>query len=107
MNIILFDIDYTLLNTTAMAQNLSNMISQETGLSSEEVENYMDRYTEKLEHVTHFDFIELIETLSVDTKTKKRVRDKYFNNSEIYTKYPEVDEVLEELQTRGYRIGIF
>jgi len=90
-----------------MAQNLSDMTSKETGMSTEEVEDCVAKYIKKLEHVRYFDFIDLVETLPVKTKIKDKVIDRYLHNADIYTKYSDVDETLAELQKIGYRLGIF
>lgn len=107
MKKILFDIDHTLLNTTDMARNLSNLLVQETGLSKEEVEDYETIYTENLPHITYFDFIELVNTLPVNKNTKDNIIDRYENEPAIYTKYNTVDEVLKKLYAKGYKIGVF
>ncbi len=106
MKNILFDIDSTLLNTSQMVRNLHAMIAQEADLSKETVEKYHIAYVEKLPHITHFDFVVLINTLPVNDKVKNNIIDRYHNNSEIFTKYEDVDEVLEALHGK-YKIGIF
>ncbi|MBT6401416.1 HAD family hydrolase [candidate division WWE3 bacterium] len=107
MKTLLFDIDHTLLNTTSMVQNLINMVVQETNLSLDDVENYHSQYVAKLPQVTRYDFIEFVSTLPVSVKAREKIKSRYLNDSDIYTKYPDVDKILGALHKKGYRIGVF
>lgn len=107
MKNLLFDIDHTLLNTTAMARNLVLMVAQETGLEKEKVEMCQDEYISQLKEITYFDFIEFIHILPVDSNKKDTVKNQYLNETRIYSKYPNVDKVLNDLYKARYKIGIF
>lgn len=104
---LLFDIDYTLLNTTAMVRNLIRMIAHETGMKATNVKNCQNEYISQLKEITHFDFIEFIRTLPVNSTQMNKVENLYLSDTRIYSKYPNVDKVLNSLCKVGYKIGIY
>lgn len=106
-NIILFDIDFTLLDTNLMVENLYMMVSHESGLTKNEVDGYHEKYIATLPHYTNFDFLKFVDLLPIEDNIKNNIQEKYQSSSDIYTKYPDVDEVLSELKNKGYKLGIF
>ncbi|MBU0974457.1 HAD family hydrolase [Patescibacteria group bacterium] len=105
--LILFDIDHTLLNTTKMVSNFTNLIIKKSNLTEEEVIKLTSNYTSSLPHVTYFDFTFLIQTLNLADKQTKQILSEYKNNFELYPKYDQVNKVLSELNILGYSLGIF
>lgn len=108
-NIILFDIDNTLLNTNQLRERIDKRFSQTLKIELRKVTKAKDAYVATLMKSTDFnpdDYIKYTcKTFGVDRKLLEMV---YFQSPNIYQRvlYPETRAVLKKFQA-VYRLGIF
>jgi len=105
---ILFDIDYTLLNTHIFKENYRNRIAKFLGISVEEFSKVEKGYVQRDIGFTDFNPEEYISFISRKHSASTSDVAKAFFDSENFkvTLYPEVTSVLENL-SGDYKLGIF
>lgn len=106
-NVILFDIDRTLLNTDLFVERLSLTVSKYSKLSVEEVNNKIGEYMESLDLIFYFDFLTFLDKLDLSDEQYGLIKKDYDGNSYIYPKYSDVIPILKHLKKNNYNIGIF
>jgi len=106
-NIILFDIDRTLLNTDRFVQKIKQLIVNKSQLSDVVVDKKFEKYKNSLASVFYFDFIDLLGTLNLERNIKSEIIKDYEENPEIYPSYSDVKPTLKYLKQKGVRMGIF
>lgn len=107
-DIILFDIDYTLLNTLISKENCRSKLSKFLNVSIEDFSAVVKGYLRKDAEFTDFNPEDYLDYISRKYNVSTRDVGKVFFDDENFknTPYPEVVPLLEAL-SENYRLGIF
>jgi hypothetical protein len=106
--VILFDIDYTLLDSAALRKLRRNALIKEIGVPKAEFNEVLFKYTSSLKSSTDFNPSNFLNQLSIDFghDLDKLESIFYDNRSYIRSIYPETIDTLEKLHSK-YLLGIF
>ena len=98
--IILFDIDYTLINTDLIRSATTSQLANALKISEKSIATYLNNYSSSLNSSTDFDPDKFINLLTKDhTFNKSFIRNIFYQNPDIYKSslYPDTISTLNNL----------
>ena len=107
--IILFDIDYTLINTDLLKLKIESDLLKATGLPKNILRNLHNKYVNRLKSTLDYNPVKFVSLLTKETSLKKNAVYKvYFNNPTLYKSciYKDTVPLLRSL-TSTCTLGIF
>jgi FMN phosphatase YigB (HAD superfamily) len=107
-NIILFDVDKTLINTTQLfKEKIVKILLNEVGISSEEYQSLEKEYQQTLDKYTDFDPFGLLKFITKQDDVSD-LHQTIFGNKQFYLDavFEDVRPTIEELK-KEYRVGVF
>ncbi|MCW1948983.1 MAG: hypothetical protein KIH89_000855, partial [Candidatus Shapirobacteria bacterium] len=85
--VILFDVDGTLIDSKSMANLFCEKISQQSGISFDEITRLRDEYIQSLNSTTDYHPDEMIGFINKTKNKKINSREIFFKTKKVYKKY--------------------
>lgn len=109
MATLLFDIDFTLIDSAKLKDIHFENIVRKTSFDRKQLENIFSRYISYIGSAKNFKIDDFSQILSKLHRTKISVIESIFYNISFYKKciYPDIKQNLKKLSNLGHHLGIF